>query len=118
TLWPEHSRRRAIRPCAGKHALNRLILQKRRRLAPPFLEFPVSAADRCRHLGGKVGFLFLDALAEAVAHESRQRDGRTHLALGFLERLGDRLRRIVDEGLVEEADLLVVGLEAALDDIP
>src|SRR5689334_6940619 len=65
----------------------------------------------------RVAFRLLDALAQRVAHEAGDLDRAAHLALGFLERLGHGLRRIEDEALIEQADLLVVGLQARFDDL-
>src|SRR5215470_5119536 len=68
-------------------------------------------------LGGKVGFLLLDSLTESIAHKSGDLYWRADLALSFLDRLGDRFSAIVDESLLEEANLLVVGLQAGIDDL-
>ena len=44
-----------------------------------------------RDLGGEVGLLLLDALAERIAHETGDLDRRADLAFGLLERLGHAL---------------------------
>src|ERR1700751_1817519 len=66
---------------------------------------------------GEVAFLLLDSLAESIEHKARDLQRSADLALGFLERLGDRLAAVVDEGLLEQADFLVEGLQAGLDDL-
>ena len=43
--------------------------------------------------------------------------GAADFAFGFLQRLRDALGRIVDIGLFEQADFLVEGLQARLDDL-
>src|SRR5919107_5290599 len=69
-------------------------------------------------LGGEIRTVVLvDALAEGEADEALQGDRLAGLRLRLLEDLGDRLRRVVHEGLLQEGDLLVVALEAALDDL-
>jgi hypothetical protein len=71
-----------------------------------------------RDFGGEIGFLLLDSLAESIAHKSGDLHRRADLALSFLHRLGDRLAGfVVDEGLLQQADFLVVGLQAGLDDL-
>jgi hypothetical protein len=70
-----------------------------------------------RDLGGEIRRLLFDALAERVAHERRHRDGCANLALGLLQRLRDGLRGVDHEGLVQEADLLEVGLQAGFHDL-
>src|SRR6267378_8154574 len=54
------------------------------------------------HLGGKVGFLPLDSLAESIAHKSGNLHRCADLALSFLHRLGDRFGVIVDESLLQQ----------------
>src|ERR1700755_1912643 len=76
----------------------------------------ILAAGR-RDLGCEIGFLLLDSLAQSIAHKSRDLDRRADLTLSFLDRLRDRLGVIVDEGLLQQADFLVVGLQTALDDL-
>ena len=66
---------------------------------------------RCRHLGGEIGFGTLDTLTERIAHKAGDLDRATDLALGFLQRLRHALLVVVDERLIEQADLLVEGLE-------
>src|SRR5262245_31123724 len=53
----------------------------------------------------------VDALTQRVAHKARDLDRAADLALGFLDRLGHALVRFVDKGLIEQAYLLVEGLE-------
>src|SRR5215467_8381702 len=53
----------------------------------------------------------VDALTQCIAHKARDLDRATYLALGFLHRLGHALVRFMDEGLIEQAYLLVEGLE-------
>src|SRR5215831_2187154 len=74
------------------------------------------AAGR-RDLGREVAFLLLDRLIESIAHKARDLHRAAHLALSFLHSLRHRLAGIVDEGLLEQADFLVVGLQAGLDDL-
>src|SRR6516164_9640824 len=85
--------------------------------APMPARRPLFLAACGRDLGSKVGFLPLDSLAESIAHKARDLHGRSDFALSFLERLGDRLAGVMDKGLLQEADLLVVGLQAGLDDL-
>src|SRR5579859_6832173 len=66
---------------------------------------------------GEVAFLPFDSLAESIAHKAGHLHRRTDLALSFLERLGDRLAAVMDECLLEQADFLVEGLQARLDDL-
>src|SRR3981189_562934 len=61
--------------------------------------------------------LALDPLADRETHEAGDLDRAADLAFGFLQRLGDRLGRIVDIGLLEQAGLLVEGLEPRFDDL-
>src|ERR1700760_907984 len=71
-----------------------------------------------RNLGGEIGFLLFDSLAESIAHKSGDLHRRADLAFGFLQRLGDRFALfVVDEGLLQQADFLVIGLQAGLDDL-
>src|SRR6187399_3301255 len=74
------------------------------------------AAGR-RDLGREVRFLLLDSLTESIAHEARDFHRAADLALGLLHRLRHRFAGVVDEGLLEQADFLVVGLETGLDDL-
>src|SRR3981189_765308 len=68
-----------------------------------------------RDLGCEIGFLLFDSLAESIAHKSGNLHRRADPALGFLHRLGDRLALFVmDEGLLQQADFLVIGLQAGL----
>src|SRR5258708_15265111 len=71
-----------------------------------------------RDLGCEIGFLLFDSLAESIAHKSGNFHRRTDLAFGFLHRLRHRLALFVmDERLLQQADFLVIGLEAGLDDL-
>src|SRR5689334_17530746 len=72
---------------------------------------------RSRDFGGEIGFLLLDSLAQRVVHEARDLNGCSDLALGFLDGLSDRLGVVMDERLFEQTDLLVVRLQAGLDDL-
>src|SRR5690242_18184823 len=69
------------------------------------------------HFGSEIGFLLLDSLAESIAHKSGDLHRRADLALSFLQRLGNRLAAVMDESLFEQADFLVISLEAGLDDL-
>src|SRR5437870_13616801 len=88
-------------------------------LRAPEDRFPrlLLAAGR-RDLGCKIGFLLFDSLAESIAHKSGNLHRRADLTFGFLDRLRDRLALFVmDERLLQQADFLVVGLQAGLDDL-
>src|SRR3981189_2740791 len=61
--------------------------------------------------------LALAPLADRETHEAGDLDRAADLAFGFFQRLGDRLGRIVDIGLLEQAGLLVEGLEPRFDDL-
>src|SRR6266850_4791766 len=74
------------------------------------------AAGR-RDLGCEIGFLLVDSLAQSIAHKSGNLHRRADLALSFLQGLGDRFGVIVDEGLLEQTDFLVIGLQTGLDDL-
>src|SRR5580698_2901432 len=76
------------------------------------------AASGC-DLGREIGFLPVDSLAESIAHKSGNLHRRADLALGFLEHLRDRLAVVlaVHRSLLQQADLLVEGLQARLDDL-
>src|SRR6266700_5228854 len=74
------------------------------------------AAGR-RDLGREIGFLLVDSLAQSIAHKSGNLHRRSDLALSFLQGLGDRLGIIVDEGLLDQADFLFIGLQTGLDDL-
>src|SRR4051812_29564084 len=72
----------------------------------------------CGALGGEIAAVVLfDALAEREAHEGGEPHRRAGFRGRFLQHLRDRLRRLVHEGLLKKRDLLVVGLEPALDDL-
>src|SRR5438270_9260978 len=58
-----------------------------------------------------------DAFAERIAHKTRDLDRGARLALALLDRLRNRLVRIVDVSLLDQADLFVERLEARLDDL-
>src|SRR5690242_20794613 len=74
-------------------------------------------AAGCRDFGREIGFLLLDSLAESIAHKAGNLHRRADFALSFLHRLRHRLAGVVDEGLLEQADFLVVGLQTGLDDL-
>src|SRR3569832_2649119 len=78
---------------------------------------PLLLAAGGGNLGSEVGLFLLDAFTARVAHEAGNLDRAADLALGFLQRLRDRLAAVVDEGLLEQADFLVVCLQARLDDL-
>src|SRR6516225_11857172 len=67
--------------------------------------------DQGRDIASEVIIRPVDAFAEHVTHKPRNLDRRTDLALRILDRLGNALVRIVDEGLIDQAHLLVEGLE-------
>ncbi len=72
-----------------------------------------------RDLGGEIGSpAFSMPSPSAIAHEAGDLDRAADLAFGFLERLRHALacRRWMN-GLLEQADLLVEGLDAGLDDL-
>src|SRR6476660_9943442 len=71
-----------------------------------------------RDFGCEIGFLLFDSLAERIAHEASDLHRCTDLAFGFLHRLRDRLALLVmDEGLLQQTDFLVISLQARLDDL-
>src|SRR6218665_3741149 len=74
---------------------------------------PCSGGD----LGGEIGFLLLDSLAQSIAHKTGNLDRRTGLALSFLDGLGDALLVVEDEGLFQQGDFLEEGLDARIDDL-
>src|SRR6478672_6449052 len=67
--------------------------------------------DQGRDIAPEIIIWPVDAFAEHVAHKPRHLDRRADLALRVLDRLGNALVRIVDEGLIDQAHLLVEGLE-------
>ena len=71
-----------------------------RRLAPeePFRRLLLAAGRR--DLGGKISGLPIDSLAQSIAHKSGDLHRRADLTLSFLDRLGDGLAAVVDEGLL------------------
>jgi len=71
---------------------------------------------RSRDLGGKVGLVLLDSLAERKSDETGELDRTADLALSFFQRLRHRLGGIVHVDLLEQANLLVEGLEAGIDE--
>src|SRR3984957_8845694 len=81
----------------------------------PFRRLLLAAG--CRDFGPEIGFLLLDSLAQSIAHKSGDLDRRADLTLSFFYRLGDRFGAVVDEGLLQQADFLVIGLQAGLDDL-
>src|ERR1700741_999554 len=70
-----------------------------------------------RDLGGEVLFLPLDSLAQSIAHKSGDLHRRANPALRFLKRLRNRLAVIVDKGLLQKTDFLVISLQARIDDL-
>src|SRR6185437_13047142 len=70
-----------------------------------------------RNLGGKIGFLLLNSLAQRVTHEAGDLDRNADRSLGFFQRLRDALGRIVDVGLLEQTDFLVESLQPGFDDL-
>src|ERR1700682_5440838 len=75
------------------------------------------AAGR-RDFGCEIGFLLFDSFAESIAHKAGNLHRRADLALGFLDGLRDRLALFVmDEGLLQQAAFLVIGLQTRLDDL-
>src|SRR5262245_65585203 len=73
--------------------------------------------DERRHLAAKIALRPVDALAQRITDKARHLDRRAHFTLGFLERLGNCLVRIVDVGLIEQAYLFVESLEPGFDDL-
>src|SRR5262252_197607 len=67
--------------------------------------------DQGRDIAPEIIIRPVDAFAEHVAHKPRHFDWRADLALRVLDCLGNALVRIVDEGLIDQAYLLVEGLE-------
>src|SRR6185437_577365 len=89
-----------------------------KRPAPEGLIWYLLLAAGRRDLGCEIGFLLFDSLAESIAHKSGDLHRRADLALSFLDRLGDRFALfVVDKGLLQQADFLVIGLQAGLDDL-
>src|SRR5262245_66442720 len=80
----------------------------RRRRPPLSSALPSGGGDLGREVGAAA---LLDALAECVAHEACDLDRIPDRGLCLLEGLRDALARIVDVGLIEQADLLVEGLQ-------
>src|SRR5262245_58204853 len=68
-------------------------------------------------LAAEIAVRPVDAFAERIAHKTRDLDRGARLALALLDRLRNRLVRIVDVSLLEQADLFVERLEARLDDL-
>src|SRR3954471_20811917 len=65
-------------------------------------------AARSLYLGGEIGFLPFDSLAQSITHKSGDLHSGADFALSFLQGLGNRLALfVVDEGLVHQADFLV-----------
>src|SRR5664279_2308964 len=81
--------------------------------APSFSTLPRSSRD----LGGEVGFLLLDPLAESVTHVTGDLDRATDFAFGFLKRLRDGLFVVEDKRLLDQTDFLVKSLQTGLDDL-
>src|SRR3954447_14700190 len=79
---------------------------------------PALLAARSLYLGGEIGFLPVDSLAQSIAHKPGDLHSGADLALSFLDGLGNRLALfVVDERLVHQADFLVIGLQPGLDDL-
>src|SRR3972149_10892406 len=77
---------------------------------------PGSQSHRADHTTPPVArVLFFDAFPKRVAHEPGDPDRGTGLSFGLLERLSHRLAGIMDEGLIDQADLLVKRLHSRLD---
>src|SRR5215813_12324044 len=70
-----------------------------------------------RDLGGEIGFLLLDALAECIADKTGNFNRSTHLAFGFLQRLRHTLLVVENKWLLEQTNFLVERLEPRLDDL-
>src|SRR5512144_685141 len=73
--------------------------------------------DQGGHLAAEIALRPVDAFPERIAHEPGHLDRAADLALGFLDRLRHALVRLVNERLIEQADLLVEGLEPRFDDL-
>ena len=67
--------------------------------------------DQGRDFAAKITLRPVDPFAERITHEPRNLDRTADLALGFLDRLGNTLVRLVDVRLIEQADFLVEGFE-------
>ena len=75
-------------------------------------------AGERRYFAAEIAFRPIDAFAEREADKARDLDRPADLALGFFERLRDGLLTVFDDvALIEQADLLVEGLEPGLDDL-
>ena len=59
----------------------------------------------------------VDAFTKRIASEAGDLDRRPHFALGFLHCLRHALFVVENKALIEQADLLVEGLEPRLDDL-
>src|ERR1700744_6161317 len=98
------------RPASGANAS--------KKLAPEGLIQDLFLAAGRRDLGCEIGFLLFDSFAESIAHKSGDLHRATDLALSFLHRLGSRFALFVmDKRLPQQADFLVIGLQARLDDL-
>src|SRR3954468_5301456 len=90
--------------------------RKRRDTANAWVGTPLkkwsSRFDQGSDLAAEITLRPVDAFAQRVAHESRHLDRTAGLALGFLDRLRNTLVRLMDIGLIEQADFLVEGLES------
>src|ERR1700689_4830300 len=84
---------------------------------PRLLPSSARALHQRGDLSAKITLGAIDAFAQHVAHKGRDLDRPADLALRLLERLSDSLVGGVDVGLIEQAGLLVEGLEAGLDDL-
>src|SRR5262245_63201418 len=73
--------------------------------------------DQGRDLVAEIVIRPVDAFAEHIAHKPRNLDRSADLALHVLDRLRNTLVRIMDEGLIKQAHLLVKSLEPRFDDL-
>src|SRR5262249_23615615 len=89
------------------------------RFAQPTLpSLPLMRAGKCRNFAAEIAFSLVDTLAKRKADETGDLDGAADLAFRLLDRLGDGLLTLFDRvALLEQADFLVEGLEAGLDDL-
>src|SRR5215472_13225874 len=70
-----------------------------------------------RDLGGEIGFLFLDALAERIANKTGNPDRTGRFTFGFLQSLCHAFLVVKNERLLQQANFLVEGLQSRLDDL-
>src|ERR1700722_17718386 len=75
-------------------------------------------AGKRRNFAAEITFGLVDAFAKRKADEARDFDRSADLAFGLLDRLGDGLLALFDRvALLQQANFLVEGLEARLDDL-